>query len=474
MNKAAIASLLIVGFAPGLVSTNAAFAQPQAAAGQVVMEPAEQADYSAAMAQTTPAAQAPALEAYLAKYPKSQVKNYVLDRIMIDYSQVDPAKAITAADNVLQVEPNNLQAYVIEIALRKDAAEKQTDAGAKQTGLDAAASFAQKALAVAKGPAPADTPADQFKALVAYATPLIYSTIAEDALNKKDGPTAVAAYKDELAAMPPLNPDDINSTDQAKKTAALNNLQTNFDLGQAYYASTPPDYINCAFYTTRAASLAPDQFKPKLQPTANYCYKKQHGTMDGYADVVTAAKANANPPAGFTIAPAPTDKDIADQLMASTKDEDVPKLATGDKEFVLANGSDANKQKVWDSIKGKSVEIPGALVIESSPTVVKVAISDDAVQAKKADYTFNIKALEEPKEPKAKTAAALAAYKKEKAAYDKELAAIADATAVGKTVTLSGTYDSYTPNPIMITMSDGAVTLPKPAPTTPARRPVRR
>ena len=439
MNKAAIASLLVAGFAPGLVSYNAAFAQPQAA-GQVVMEPAEQKDYQDATAQTTPAAQAAAFEAYLAKYPKSQVKNYVLERIMIDYSQVDPTKAITAADNVLQVEPNNLQAYVIEIALRKDAAEKQTDPGAKQSGLDAAASFAQKGLAVAKGPAPAETPADQFKALVAYATPLIYSTIAEDALNKKDGPTAVAAYKDELASMPPLNVDDINSTDKAKQTAALSNLQTNFDLGQAYYASTPPDYINCAFYTTRAASLAPDVFKPKLQPTANYCYKKQHGTMDGYADVVAAAKANTNPPADFTIKPAPTDKDQADALMASTKDEDIPKLATGDKEYVLQYASDANAAKVWDSIKDKSVEVPDVLVIAATADQVQVAVSDDAVQSKTADFTFNMKTP------------------------------LKTVPAVGDKVTLTGTYASYTPKPIMITMSDADVVVKK----APAKAPVRR
>jgi len=231
---------------------------------------------------------------------------------------------------------------------------------------------------------------------------------------------------------------------------------------------TPPDYTSCAFYATRAATLAPAQFQGQLQPTANYCYKKQHGAMDGYDAVVAAAKASPNPPAGFAIAPAPTDKDIADGLMKTTADADIPKLATGDKEFVLANASPENAAKVWDSIKGKSVEIPGALVIESSPTVLKVAVSDDAVQGKKADFTFNLKPLEAPEEPKTKTPVALAAYKKAKAAYDKQVADDADATAVGKTVTLDGTYDSYTPSPIMIIMNDAAVVLPKAAPAAKA------
>jgi hypothetical protein len=87
--------------------------------------------------------------------------------------------------------------------------------------------------------------------------------------------------------------------------------------------------------------------------------------------------------------------------------------------------------------------------------VIKVAVSDDAVQSKTADFTFNMKAPEE-KLP-------AAAAKK----LEDEIAA---ATAPGQKVTLSGTFDSYTPKPLMIVMSDGSVVLPKkttakPAPT---------
>jgi hypothetical protein len=50
---------------------------------------------------------------------------------------------------------------------------------------------------------------------------------------------------------------------------------------------------------------------------------------------------------------------------------------------------------------------------------------------------------------------------------------IAAATAPGQKVTLSGTFDSYTPKPLMIIMSDGAVVLPKKttAKPTPTHRP---
>jgi len=128
---------------------------------------------------------------------------------------------------------------------------------------------------------------------------------------------------------------------------------------------------------------------------------------------------------------------------------------------ILANGNADDAAKVWNSMKGKSVTIPDTLVIESSPTVLKVAVSDDAVQGKTADFTFNMA----PPEEAGKTAAATAAAKK---TADE----IAAATAVGQKVTLSGTFDSYTTKPLMILMSNGAVVLPKKtAKPTPAHHP---
>ena len=64
----------------------------------------------------------------------------------------------------------------------------------------------------------------------------------------------------------------------------------------------------------------------------------------------------------------------------------------------------------------------------------------------------------------------------EAAAAKKKADAVAAATAVGNKITISGTYDSFTPNPLMITMSDGEVDLPKPAAKppvhhTPAHKP---
>jgi hypothetical protein len=49
--------------------------------------------------------------------------------------------------------------------------------------------------------------------------------------------------------------------------------------------------------------------------------------------------------------------------------------------------------------------------------------------------------------------------------------AITAATAVGATATVAGTYDSFTPSPIMITMKDGEVVVAKTAAPKAAAKP---
>ena len=442
MKKAVVASLLVVAGMASAVGVATAQTQvnlgsnAQSNSGGVQMSAAEYNAYNSAIGQTSPQAKAAALEAYLVAYPQSAVKGSVLEQLMGAYSSIpDAAKTLDAADRLLQVDPNNLRGYVLEVYFRRSAAEQTADAAAKQAGLDKAADYAQKGLAATK---PADMSDADFTKLKAGAYPLFYSAIAIDALNKKDAATAVANYKKELAIVPP----------EQTQTPGLV-LQDIYYLAIAYLQSTPPDLPNCAFYAARVAAYAPDNLKAQYEPTAKYCYKKYHGADDGYDAVLAAAKANMNPPADFKIKPAPSPADIVANVIATTPD--LSTLAVSDKEFILANGKPEDAAKVWDTVKGKSSQFPDVLVIESSPTVLKVAVSDDAVQSKTADFTFNMTPLDEGKTPAQQAAA-------------KKLAAdIAAATTVGSKVTLTGTYASYTPSPIMITMGDGAVVLPKKA-----------
>jgi len=138
-----------------------------------------------------------------------------------------------------------------------------------------------------------------------------------------------------------------------------------------------------------------------------------------------------------TVTPAPKPADIVANLIATTPDLSV--LAISDKEYVLQNGKPEDADKVFNTIKGKTVDIPGAIVVAATADQLQVAISDDAQQAQPpvADFTFNM------------------------------TTPLTKIPAVGDKVTLDGTYASYTQTPLMITMSDASIVEPKKAPAKP-------
>ncbi len=422
MKKVVLVSLLAL--AGAVPSAFLAFAQ-QPAAGGIQMSQDEYAAYNNANTQTTAAAKAAAFEAYLKAYPNSAVKQDVLNQILFADSQTgDQAATLNAADRLLAIDPNNVRALVFEVYYRRADADKLTDPVAKQAALDKVAAFALQGLNATK---PKDMADADFAKLKASADPTFESALADSFLAKKDNASAIAALKKEI---------DSDEPDTQKASPVLQDV---YVLAQAYYTSTPPDYLNCAWYATRAAAFAPDAYKPTIQPLATYCYKKYHGSADGYAAMQTAVLTNLDPPAGFTVTPAPKPEDIVSNLIATTPD--LASLAVSDKEFVLQYGKQADADKVFDTVKGKSVEFPDNIVIAATADSLQVAVTDDAKASKTADFTFTMK------EP------------------------LKTIPAVGDKITLDGTYASYTQSPLMITMTDGTVVLPKKAPA-PVHHPV--
>lgn len=407
MNKVVVASLLAVAgvaFAaqPGVAQTQVNLGQnAQSSSGGIQMSAAEYKAYNDAITQTNPQAKATALESYLEAYPQSQVKADTLQLLMLTYSSFDPTKTLSTADRLLQVDPNNLRALTLEVYFRMQSAEQSTDATAKQTGLDSAADYAKKGLAVTAKPK--DMSDADFGKVKASAYPVFYRAIGTAALNKKDTATAITNFKAELASVPVAD---------TEKPGPI--LQDTYSLAQAYYESTPSDPENCTWYATRAANFAPEPYKSQMLPLAKYCYKKYHGADDGYDAVTAAVATNLNPPAGFSIKPAPKPEDIVKQVISTTPD--LSTLAVSDKEFILQNGAPDDTAKVWDILKGKSVELPNVTVVTATPTVITASVSDDAVQSKTADFTFN-----------------MATPLKD-----------ADVPAAGAQITISGTYNSYT------------------------------
>jgi hypothetical protein len=417
MKKVVLASLLsataLIPFA-----AKPMFAQAAGNGSQIQMSQDEYAKYNAAVTATTPQAKAQAFEDYLKAYPNTAVKADVLNQLLYAYNQTgDQAKTLDAADRLLAVDPNNIRALTLEVYYRRADAEKLTDPAAKAAALDKVATYAQTGLNATK---PKDMSDADFAALKAAAQPTFESAIAADDLAKKDNAGAITALTTEIDAHEP----------ETEKPSPV--LQDVYTLAQAYYTATPPDYLKCAWYATRAANFAPEPYKTQISQLATYCYNKHHGNHDGYDAMQTAVKTNLDPPAGFTVTPAPKPEDLVAQTIASTPD--LATLALSDKEFILTYGKPEDANKVFDTVKGKSVQIPDAIVVAATADQLQVAVSDDSKQAAPkptADFTFNMKTP------------------------------LTKVPAVGDKVTLEGTYASFTQSPLMITMSDGAVVAPK-------------
>jgi hypothetical protein len=411
MKKSVLASLLALAtIFPGSVSM--VYGQG-AQSGQItIKDPAEYNDYTNAVGAATPAAKAAAIETFLTKYPNSVVKNDMLEQLMAAYQQAgDLPKTLSTADRLLASDPGNLRALAISVYIEKSQAATKTTPADAQPILDKAAAQAQTGLSATKSGNMSDA---DFQKLKTATAPIFDSAIAQDDENKKDFTGAIAAFTNELKAYP-----------DPTQTQSGPGLNDTYLLGQAYAQQTPPDLKNAAWFLTRAAQFAPPQAKPQIEKAAEYFYNKYHGSMDGYPAIQTLAQANLFPPAEYNPTPAPpppSPADLAAQTVSSTAD--LKTLSLSDKEFILFNGKPEDAQKVWDTMKGTRVQVPG-MVISATADSVQLAVTEDNKQSKKADFTINMKTP------------------------------LKSVPAIGATVTFDATFDSYVANPPMITLIDG-------------------
>lgn len=337
-----------------------------------IKDPAEFNAYQNATTQSDPTAKAGYMENFLQSYPQSVVKKAVLDSLVDIYYRdlKDPDKTVSAAGRLLQVDSNNLKAILYSVLVKKGQCGKTSDA---QTCDDAAA-LAQKGLTVAK---PAETSDADWKTLTTAAFPLFHSAIALDAaVSKKDFKAAEDAYKAELMLY----------TDDQTKTVGLNDTLL---LAQAFSApGTSQDLVQAVWFYARVWNFAPPQYKAQIEPKLEYYYKKYHGDLKGLDDIKTQAAATTFPPGTFKIVAAKSPAEQIHDLLASTPDLNT--LGLGDKETVLAVGSKEDADKLWALMQGKATPVPG-IVIEATASVIKVAVTQDAKDAKTADFIVNLK-----------------------------------------------------------------------------------
>jgi hypothetical protein len=422
MKKVIFASMLVAAFmVPAVVPCVFAQAQGAQSSQITIKDPAEYNAYTNAISQSSPAAKAAAIESFLQQYPNSVVKQEMLEQLVGAYTAAgDQAKTYDAAKRLLQVDPSNLRALTFVVYVEKQ------QANGDQAKLDDAAANAQKGLTATK---PASMSQADFDKLKAAATPIFYNAIAADDLAKKDYKDAIDALTSEL------------KSEQPAQTTQQPSLADTYYLGTAYVqedSKNPDNLKNGIWFLARAAQYLPEPYKTTAEKAAEYWYQKYHGGMDGFPQIQQLAHDNVFPPATYAPTPAPpppSPQELAHNAVVNTPD--LKTLALTDKEFVLANGSPDDAQKVWAVLNGVTAEVPGT-VISATPTSVQLAVSDDAKQSQKADFTINMKTP------------------------------LKEVPAPGTNVTYIATFDSYTQNPPMIIMKDGG---PKAAP---ARRPVRR
>ncbi len=372
---------LVLAFAMALASATLVSApalSAQDSSGQItISNPAEFNAYQNAITQTDPKAKAAALEDFLKTYPQSVVKQAVLDQLIDTYQQLnDPDQALSAATRLLQLDPTNPKAVFISVFIKKNECEKNIDATGSSKDpqtCDDAAALAQKGLTASK---PAGSSDDDWKKMTDATYPIYDSAIAlDDAVSKKDYAAAIDEYKKELMLYPPA------------QTQSGNGLVDTLNLAEAYAKPGPSrNEVDACWFYARAWNFAPPAYKAQIEPKLEYWYKRYHGNLDDLQAVKTAAAGTVFPPSTFSISPAPTPPEIVHNVLASTPD--LTKLNLEDKEFILANGTKDDAQKLWSVLQNQMTPVPG-VVIDDPADVLKVSVTSTR-EVKPKDFIVHL------------------------------------------------------------------------------------
>jgi hypothetical protein len=222
-----------------LIGLNAAPLAAQAAGGGTAPQQkytvAEYNAYTAAANEKNPQAQLKLLDDFVAKYPNSSLLNYVYPLYYQNYAgQKNYAKVIEYADKELglpgvtaseKYQAYSARAFAYNNTPNPDPAQAKA---AYQAAVEGAKSV--DALAKPEGYDDAKFAEEKKKAVLSF-----NGTAASAAMAAKDYPNAVQMYKTILTT----NPDDFIS---------------NFNIGRAYSAMTPPQILDALWYYARAAT----------------------------------------------------------------------------------------------------------------------------------------------------------------------------------------------------------------------------
>src|SRR5262249_18774932 len=245
----------------------------------------------------------------------SSVKTAALDLLMAAYQQTGNAQKVQdTANRLLQADPNFVRALALLTFLNKQQAE-----GGCQPCVEKTRDYAQRGLeSLPKMPRPEGLSEDQYVAQYKQYRTIFEGALGFAALQAKDYPTA----QQYLTRAVQANPTDFASV---------------YQLGIAYLEQKPLNTLGF-WYIARAANLAPTP-QAKQQVADGYGkpkYRYFHGDVDGWDQIMASVGSATAPPAGFTVAPAPSPAEQVERMMRGKQVKD---MSLDDIALVLQYGS---------------------------------------------------------------------------------------------------------------------------------------
>jgi len=386
-----------------------------------IKDPAEYNAYVGAVQQSDAAAKVSGLEAFLTQYPNSVMKEDALELLMGAYQATgNQAKTLDTAQKVLQANPCNLRALAL-LAFTKQAMavagqnSQQNFAQAGQAG--------EKGLQCLQTAAKPDGTSDaDFQKLKAQTTAIFNAAAGLAAFQAKDYAKAEQYLRAAVEADPA-------------------NLLNVYDLALSYLATGPAEKdVDGLFFIARAVNLAQGTGKDQIAKFGKSKYNKYHGSEEGWSELVAQTATTTLPPANFTIKqyvpPTP-----AEQAAALVKSKKVEEMSFAEWQLVLSEGTPEDADKVWSALKGKPLQMVAHVSSIESSSKLKLAGSQDDIDAKRADIDLTM-------------TAAIPAKQMPKEDTDFQF---------------EGTPVSYVAKPFVMTMNEGAL-LVKAAPKPPVHR----
>ena len=394
----------------------AAPAQP-AAPKKEMKDPAEYNAYVGAAGQTDAAAQISGFEAFLTQYPNSAYKEDALELLMAAYQKTgNQAKMLETAQKVLVVNPCNIRALAL-VAYTKQAMTTGPNA---QQNLAEAGQAGEKGLqCLQTATKPDGTPAADWDKLKSTTTGIFNNAAGMSAYAAKDYAKAERFLRAAVEGDP-------------------TNLTAVYYLALAYLMPGPAEKdLDGLFFIARAASLQTGAGKDQIVKFGKSKYVKYHGSEEGWTNLLAQTATTTLPPANFTITKyvPPTPAEQCSDLLKTKK---VEEMSFAEWQLCLSEGKPEDAENVWSVLKGKPLQMVAHVISIESPKQLKLAGSQDDIDAKRADIDLTM-------------TAAIPAKSMPKEDTDFQF---------------EGTPVSYVAKPFLMTMNEGALLVkaaPKPA-----------